>query len=113
MKTDPKKEKRAAPVLRFALLILAVLMLTLALSVLFLSKNDDNKTGQMANGDEKTAAVIYLDPGHGDFDFGAVATLPDGSCLAEKDLVLSLAVAAADELRARGHTVHLSRTTDE
>jgi N-acetylmuramoyl-L-alanine amidase len=93
-------------------LLLATLFLTLLLVVLFAPRGGD-KTGQTADAPLKSEAVIYLDPGHGDFDFGAVATLNDGTALREKDLVLSLARDAAALLRARGYTVILSREGDE
>jgi N-acetylmuramoyl-L-alanine amidase len=52
---------------------------------------------------------IVLDPGHGgDVETGAVG--PNG--LAEKDLNLGLAKAAARELQSRGMSVALTRTTD-
>ncbi len=105
-----KKQKRSA-ILRFVILLAAALFLTVLFLLLFLPRGE--KTGQADEPITKTEAVIYLDPGHGDFDFGATATLDGGSTLAEKDLVLSLAIGAADELRARGYTVILSRETDD
>lgn len=50
---------------------------------------------------------VYLDPGHGGFDSGAVA----GS-LVEAKVNLSIALAAAERLRAAGVEVKMSRTGD-
>jgi phospholipase C len=60
-------------------------------------------------------AVVVLDPGHGGSaptgDSSANhATSPSG--LLEKDLVLAVAQRAAETLRDRGHTVHLTRDAD-
>lgn len=52
-------------------------------------------------------AKIYLDPGHGGHDPGAV-----GKRSNEKTNVLNVAKELAEILRASGHTVKLSRTTD-
>ena len=59
---------------------------------------------------------ILLDPGHGGRDPGAVGALPGantGSNLQEKDVTLTVAKLAAEELRERGYTVLLTRETDE
>ena len=56
---------------------------------------------------------VYLDPGHGGFDLGAVGLLSDGRHLPEKDLVLAVAQRCAARLSARGYCVTLSRTGDE
>jgi N-acetylmuramoyl-L-alanine amidase len=50
-----------------------------------------------------------IDPGHGGDDTGAVA--PSG--MMEKDLVLDVARLLAQKLRARGHTVRLTREGDD
>jgi N-acetylmuramoyl-L-alanine amidase len=50
-----------------------------------------------------------IDPGHGGDDTGAVAS----SGLMEKDLVLQVARQLARKLRARGHTVRLTREGDD
>lgn len=52
-------------------------------------------------------AKIYLDPGHGGHDPGAV-----GKKSNEKSNVLNVAKKLAAILREKGHTVKLSRTTD-
>lgn len=54
------------------------------------------------------ARRVSLDPGHGGEDPGARG--PTG--LAEKDVVLALAQAAAQTLRERGFEVHLTRSED-
>jgi len=52
---------------------------------------------------------IVIDPGHGGDDNGAVAS----NGLSERDLTLAVARRLADELRARGHAVRLTRNADE
>ncbi|HEY0794113.1 MAG TPA: N-acetylmuramoyl-L-alanine amidase [Chthoniobacterales bacterium] len=52
--------------------------------------------------------IVILDPGHGGVDSGAI-----GRGLQEKTITLSLAEALAAELRSRGLTTVLTRTTDE
>lgn len=105
--------KKRAPFLRFIILCFATLLLSLALAYLFLPKKTDDKTGQTEEPAPKTEPVLYIDAGHGGFDFGATATLGGGSTLAEKDLVLSLARDAAALLREKGYTVYLSRKDDQ
>lgn len=56
--------------------------------------------------------TVFLDAGHGGPDPGALGgTGPDQS-INEKDLTLPVALAAAQQLRASGYRVVLSRTTD-
>ena len=112
MRAKPQTKNSAPAILRFAVLFLATLFLSLLLVFLFASKDGD-KTEQTVQSTAKADAVIYLDAGHGDFDFGASATLANGTVLYEKDLVLSLARDAAALLTARGYTVILSRVGDE
>ncbi len=52
--------------------------------------------------------VILIDPGHGGRDSGAVSA----SGIKEKDLNLQLSLFLAEALRARGYTVHLTRSDD-
>lgn len=111
MSIPSNRKQKMGAILRFAILLAATLLLTVILFALFSPRGE--KSGQGSGQAPKTEAVIYLDPGHGDFDFGATATLDDGTPLYEKDLVLSLALDAADALRARGYTVTLSRQGDE
>ena len=105
-----KKNAKTGALLRFILLLAVTLLLTLLLLLFFLPREKAPQTEETPT--PKTERVIYLDPGHGDFDFGATATLNDGTPLYEKELVLSLALDAADALRARGYSVQLSRTDD-
>lgn len=57
-------------------------------------------------------STVVLDAGHGGPDPGAQGTTPDGTTVSEKDLTLSVTLAAADSLRNRGATVVLTRSTD-
>jgi N-acetylmuramoyl-L-alanine amidase len=52
--------------------------------------------------------VIAVDPGHGGVDHGARSA----AGLLEKDVALAVSLALADELRARGYRVVLTRTDD-
>lgn len=111
MKNKPARARIFPPVLCFLLLFVSALLVTLLCAYFLLPRNGGDQTGQSAP-PPATDTVIYLDPGHGGFDFGASAQL-NGGALLEKELVLSLALAAEKELSARGYTVHLSRTGDE
>ncbi|MDD7967782.1 N-acetylmuramoyl-L-alanine amidase family protein [Actinomycetospora lemnae] len=59
-----------------------------------------------------SSATVVLDAGHGGPDPGAVGTTPDGTAVVEKELTLAVALAAADDLRDRGNTVVLTRSTE-
>lgn len=98
-------------ILRFIILILITLALTIVLAFLFLPREEEYE-GKESEAMPPKEFILYLDAGHGGFDTGAVTTLDDGRELAEKDLVLTLALDAASELRARGYTVYLSRKDD-
>ncbi len=71
------------------------------------------KNFQDVKGQENTCRLdrpvrrVFLDPGHGGEDFGT----KQGN-VSEKDVVLSFARLAADELRRRGFVVSFSRTRD-
>ena len=56
--------------------------------------------------------TVFLDPGHGGPDPGAVATAPNGTLLSEKVLTLAVARATLPLLRADGYRVVLSRMQD-
>jgi N-acetylmuramoyl-L-alanine amidase len=56
--------------------------------------------------------TIFVDPGHGGLDPGAVGTTSDGSSVSEKDATLGVGLALAPLLRADGFNVVMSRTTD-
>jgi len=55
---------------------------------------------------------VFVDPGHGGVDPGAVTALGDGRRLVEKDLTLAVALKLARLLRAAGYRVVLARTGD-
>lgn len=57
--------------------------------------------------ERKTSYVVYLDPGHGGTDSGAV-----GNGLKEKDINLKIALAVRDKLQKMGVVVKMSRDTD-
>lgn len=61
------------------------------------------------NSVDAAAVRIFIDPGHGGADTGAVA-----NGLQEKDLALQIALKTRDILNEQysGHTINLSRTTD-
>jgi N-acetylmuramoyl-L-alanine amidase len=68
----------------------------------------------MASAGAPAARTVFLDPGHGDSDGGAVHRDAQGEVdLREKDVNLAVALKAAELLRARGYRVVLSRETDE
>jgi N-acetylmuramoyl-L-alanine amidase len=56
--------------------------------------------------------TVFIDPGHGGLDSGAVGTPSSGSRLLEKDLTLALGLRLVQPLRTAGFTVVLSRTAD-
>ena len=64
--------------------------------------------GFVSSGAFLSGVDVVLDPGHGGRDWGAVG--PGG--VVEKDLNLKVASAAAADLRGRGYSVLLTRTTD-
>lgn len=53
--------------------------------------------------------VILIDPGHGDFDSGAISR----SGLLEKDVNLSISLKLRDELSKKGYLVLMTRDTDK
>jgi N-acetylmuramoyl-L-alanine amidase len=59
-----------------------------------------------------THRTVFLDPGHGGPDPGAVGTTSAGATIEEKRLTLPVALAATQLLRQAGYRVVLSRTTD-
>lgn len=61
-----------------------------------------------------TVHTVFLDPGHGGADSGAIRVNAQGEViLREKDVNLAVALKTADLLRARGYRVILSRETNE
>jgi N-acetylmuramoyl-L-alanine amidase len=72
-------------------------------------------SGACVRRDPATASgrpVIFLDPGHGGVDPGALGVTSGGQTLVEKDLTLAVALEESDRLRSDGYPVVLSRTTD-
>ena len=57
-------------------------------------------------------ATVLLDAGHGAPDIGSTGVSGSGEQIPEKDLTLPVVLRAADDLRARGFRVALSRSTD-
>lgn len=57
--------------------------------------------------------TVFLDPGHGAPDPGAIGVAASGQRFAEKDLTLQVALDAAGRLQARGYRVALSRVGDD
>ena len=66
------------------------------------------KEGFITSGTYLPGVDVVLDPGHGGREHGAVG--PGG--ISEKDLNLKIALETAAELRRRGYSVLLTRTTD-
>ncbi len=60
-----------------------------------------------------TGTLVLLDVGHGGYDGGSAATLPDGSKVDEAELNLKLAMAVKKELESTGATVVLNRDGDD
>ena len=66
-----------------------------------------------AYGADLTGTLILLDVGHGGYDGGSAATLPDGTKVDEAELNLKLAMALKAELESTGATVVLNRNGDD
>jgi len=66
-----------------------------------------------AYGADLTGTLILLDVGHGGWDGGSSATLPDGTEVDEAELNLKLAMAVKTELEKTGATVVLNRYGDD
>jgi N-acetylmuramoyl-L-alanine amidase len=56
--------------------------------------------------------TVFIDPGHGGLDSGAVGTQSSGTRIDEKDVTLAIGLAVLQPLRDAGFTIVLSRTTD-
>ena len=56
--------------------------------------------------------IVFIDPGHGGADAGATGSTTNGKRVYEKDVTLSVALAALPILRGGGYTVVLSRDAD-
>lgn len=66
-----------------------------------------------AYGADLTGTLILLDVGHGGWDGGSEAELPDGTKIDEAELNLKLAMALKKELESVGATVVLNRYGDD
>lgn len=66
-----------------------------------------------AYGADLTGTLILLDVGHGGYDGGSEAKLPDGTKIDEAELNLKLALALKAELEKTGATVVLNRNGDD
>lgn len=70
-------------------------------------------SGLAATQPQTPPLTIFIDPGHGGLDSGAIHRNSSGQVdLREKDVNLKVALKLADLLRARGYRVALSRTDD-
>ncbi len=58
------------------------------------------------------SGIVYLDPGHGGVDTGTSGYTSDGTLVYEKTVVLQIALRLAQQLRADGLTVVMTRDTD-
>ena len=56
---------------------------------------------------DRSKKVIVIDPGHGGKDSGAT-----GNGYMEKNIVLEIGLELAEQLKAMGYTVHMTRSTD-
>ncbi|MBQ8350460.1 MAG: N-acetylmuramoyl-L-alanine amidase [Clostridia bacterium] len=100
-------KKRKRQTIMFALLIAALALV----STLRLAASSKQVAQPLPS--VPVLSRIYLDPGHGGFDFGAVGKLPNGDDLAEKDLVLNIALTCGEQLARAGHEVLFSRMGEE
>ncbi|MCC7529289.1 MAG: N-acetylmuramoyl-L-alanine amidase, partial [Candidatus Melainabacteria bacterium] len=83
-------------------------------------KNDNPSQARSNTPDDSLTLkgkTIVVDAGHGGYDAGATRRMPAakgtvGATVMEKDINLSVALKLADELRARGATVIMTRNTD-
>ena len=71
-------------------------------------------TGVMVAADEPDVQTVFLDPGHGGIDSGAIHRNARGVVdLQEKNVNLAVALKTAELLRAKGYRVILSREKDQ
>ncbi|MBQ8174653.1 MAG: N-acetylmuramoyl-L-alanine amidase [Clostridia bacterium] len=90
-----------------------LLSFALCFALLFSACTVEKKPENMPSPTPSPRLTVYVDAGHGDFDFGAVGLTEAGEQVLEKDLTLSIATLVAEGLREAGHTVILSRTGDD
>lgn len=65
-----------------------------------------------SNAPRHLKGTVYLDPGHGGVDTGTTGVTNGGTEVDEKTVVLQISLRLADQLRADGLKVVMSRTTD-
>jgi N-acetylmuramoyl-L-alanine amidase len=70
-------------------------------------------TGTPIPASSANGPVIFLDPGHGGLDEGALGLTTDGRVVEEKAVALAIALRAAVKLRSAGFQPVLSRATDD
>ena len=63
-------------------------------------------------GTSPDAPIIFIDPGHGGVDEGAIGTAEDGQPVLEKTIALAIARKTLTQLETAGYQVVLSRTSD-
>jgi N-acetylmuramoyl-L-alanine amidase len=65
-----------------------------------------------STGRSRTVRSVVVDAGHGGPDYGMSGTSLSGERVREKQITLAIALKVAEELRAQGVTVHLTRSRD-
>ncbi len=70
------------------------------------------RSGSTAGGASRRPRSVVIDAGHGGPDNGMSGVSLSGERVAEKHITLAVALQLAEELRAQGVTVHLTRSRD-
>ncbi len=83
-------------------------------TVSFLDSFVFDDTTRIASRDFSRVRAIFIDPGHGGQDPGAVAKLSNGSSVYEKDIVLAVGLHLQEMLKSRfpDKEIHISRDSD-
>ena len=71
-----------------------------------------SRTAPAASGAPRRARSVVIDAGHGGPDNGMTGVALSGDRIYEKQITLAVALKVADELRAQGVTVYLTRSRD-
>lgn len=71
-----------------------------------------SRTAPAASGAPRRVRSVVIDAGHGGPDNGMTGVALSGDRIYEKQITLAIALKVADELRAQGVTVYLTRTRD-